>query len=382
MNMNYVNSIKTNLSLTTVSPFLKSVSLVLGALFVISCASRSEKKVVELSDNGQGATLQLSRDSRSTLFLDVTKEAQEARAELLARKEVSQELLNSIAELSLLAGNPDDAAKEARELLKKDLKNMSAMRTLVKVQIARNRPEQALLIAENALRDNARDADMLGLQGLGHFISGDLLAARSSWKKGVDANPSHIPSLMNLGVLYYQNRNLQLSGSYFEKVLALQSQNSDALIGKALVLSGQGQWESAKVLLTELLQSSPKSQLALYNLAIIEKERFKNFDLALGYTERYLAVVKNNRVATEKFIAQREELKGILAKKSGPVTDEQLRKMAQVRSSSASDEPVLAVSVPAKETEVKQEPGKASAVVKGGVDVNTNDEKSLEDAIK
>ena len=375
------------------APALMALSTVLA--LTSGCASTSAKRVAEISDNGTAATLQLSRDPKSTLSIDVSKEAKAAREELLTRKDLPQELLNSIAELSLLAGNPDEAAKEARELLKKDLKNLAAIKTLIKVQLVRNRPEQALLIAENALRDAPRDADILGLQGLAHFAANDSLAARASWKKALDANPSHVPSHMNLGALYYHNRNLQLAGASFEKALALQSQNSDAMVGKALVLAAQGQSESAKVLLTELLLGSPKSALVLYNLAVIEKERFQNFEAALGYTERYLEVAKNNRAATEKFIAQREDLKSKISKKGGPLTDQQLREMAQARSPALLDPSSPgsgAGSAPEAVADEKVAPAPSSPegsgaapapkTSSGGVDVNTNDAKALEDAIK
>jgi tetratricopeptide (TPR) repeat protein len=358
------------------------------SLAAVACqSSPKSEKVVEMSDDGKGATIQLSRDGRSMLAVDLAAAAKTAREELRSRKELSLALMNSIAELSLLAGDPQMAAREARSLLKRDLKNTDAMKTLIKVAIIQNKPEEAVLLADNAMAVQSRDADILCLKGLASFMTGDPLAARQSWKKALEVNPTHVTAQMNLAALYFHNRNVQHAGAAFEKVLALQPRNPDALVGKSLVLAAQGQAEAARTQLAEVLTRNPKSALVLYNLAILEKERFQNFTAAMEYTERYLAIAKGDRRSTERFIAQREELKMLIAKKQGPMSDKQLREMAATRGQSAT---------PPGQEESPQEAGQGQMVsradegqeaqpkpaTKGAVDVNTDDASALEEAIK
>ena len=364
------------------------------SLAATACQTTKVERVVEVSDDGKGATLQLSRDSKSLLAVDLASEAKTARQELKARKELSLQLMNSIAELSLLSGNPGQAALEARALLKRDLKNTDAMKTLIKVSLAQNRPEEAILMAENAIAVQPRDADLQCLKGLAEYLVGDSLAARQSWKKALEINPTHVSAHMNLGTLYYHNRNVQLAGAAFEKALALQPQNPDALIGKALVMSAQGQAEPAKQLLVQLLQRSPKSSLVLYNLAVLEKEKFQNFAAAMDYTERYLATAKGDRRSTEKFIAQREELKVLMAKRQGPMSDQQLRELAATRAQGAQQpgeddtqtrrDAQLTTNTEAAEGNAAQQEARPDETMskKGSIDVNTDDAQSLEDAIK
>jgi|GEM_PF-639177 len=379
-------------------------------LFGTACQStKVQQKVVEVSDDGKGATLQLSRDSRSLLAVDVSEPAKAARSQLKARKDLTVALMNSIAELSLLAGEPKQAALEARALLKRDLKNTDAMKTLIKVSLAQNRAEEAVLISENAIAVQPRDADLHCLKGLAHFLAGDSLAARGAWKKALEINPAHVSAQMNLAALYYQNRNVAQAGTAFEKVLAVQPSNPDAMVGKALVMVVQGQAEAARTLLVEQLKKSPKSALVLYNLAIISKDRFQDFTGALDYTERYLALSKGDRKGTEKFIAQREELKILMARKQGPLTDSALREMAATRSQSvtpdsdggsgsAGTEDSSTASAGQSKPTVAQasNPGSTSGarVAPRGqdndpastsartLDVNTDDTSALEDAIK
>lgn len=379
--------------MTRTPPYrLSPLTLLLAGLSLsaaTACQTTKQARVVEVSDDGQAATLQLSRDNKSLLAADVAAQANTARQQLKERKELSIQLMNSIAELSLLSGNPTQAALEARSLLKRDLKNTDAMKTLIKVSLSQNRPEEAILLAENAIAVQPRDADLQCLKGLAEFLAGDPLAARQAWKKALEINPTHISAHMNLATLYYHNRNVSLAGAAFEKALALQPQNPDALVGKALVMSAQGQAEPAKQLLVGLLQTNPKSPLVLYNLAVLEKEKFQNYTAAMDYTERYLNVAKGDRKSTEKFIAQREELKILMAKAQGPLSDQQLREMAATRSQSIAqpgqDEEAQQATQTARNaqpspTETEKSP--EDAPQQGTIDLNTNDAQALEDAIK
>ena len=298
----------------------------LGALN-IGCATTSPK-VVQMSEDGKTFTLQLSRDSRSLMAGKPNKDALDARTELQKRKELSTTLLNSIAELSLLGGVPDQAAREARLLLKADLKNTGAMKTLIKVSLAQARFEEAVLLANNAIGTSPREADFYCLRGLANYFLDHPLDAREDWKKALTIDPTNIPAQMNLAALYFQNRNIALAGTGFERVIALQPQNLDAQVGRALVTSASGNPEEARRSLHTVLTESPKNPLVLANLAMIERDRFSNYQAALDYTERYLEVAGADRIGVERAVAGREELRQLVAKKAEKLSDAQLRQLA------------------------------------------------------
>ncbi|MFZ4125419.1 MAG: hypothetical protein ACOYJ2_05050, partial [Rickettsiales bacterium] len=92
------------------------------------------------------------------------------------------------------------------------------------------------------------------------------LDAREDWKKALSIDPTNIPAQMNLAALYFQNRNIALAGTGFERVIALQPQNLDAQVGRALVTSASGNPEEARRSLQTVLTESPKNPLLLANL--------------------------------------------------------------------------------------------------------------------
>ena len=304
-----------------------SLAATLLSMLFVGCATTAPK-VVQMSDDGKTFTLQLSRDSRSLMAAKANKDAVEARLELQKRKEMSTSLLNSVAELSFLGGAPEQAAREARMLLKSDLKNASAMKTLIKVSVATSRYEEAILLANNALITSPREADFYCLRGLANYFLDHPLEAREDWKKALAIDPTNIPAQMNLAALYFQNRNIALAGTGFERVIALQPQNLDAQVGRALVVSASGNPEEARKSLQTVLAESPKNPLVLANLAMMERDRFSNFQAALEYTERYLEVAGADRIGVERAVASREELRQLVAKKAEKMSDAQLRLLA------------------------------------------------------
>lgn len=315
------------------------ISLILALTNLGACASSAGRAPLSRQTGAQGdtqVTLQLSRDPRSLNALRAQKEATAARADLLARKDLSETLLSSVAELSFLAGRSEDAAREARALLKRDLKNVEAMKTLLKCSLFQGRLDEALLIANNALGLSPRDPDLFALRGLVHYGLGDTVDAREDWKRGLALNPTHIPSQMNLATLYFQNRFMNLAGSGFERVLAIQPENLDAQVGRALVLNAQGNGADARTRLAAILENHPKNQLVLYNLAMIERDRFQNYEVALKHIERYLELGGQDRTGLERALAHRDALRNlVLAKKTRNLSDDELREMANRTSQAA-----------------------------------------------
>jgi tetratricopeptide (TPR) repeat protein len=382
------------MSIITTKPM--RIFILTAALTLVGCASTS-KPVAQVSHSGREATLQFSRDSRSMLSRIPTEEAQKSRERLLERKEKTTEILESIAELSLLAGRSDEAAAQARDLLKRDFKNLGALKTLIKVSLFSKRYHEALLLVENGLQMAPKDSDLLNLAGLAHFLMDDVFLARESWKRALAANPQHIPSQMNMSAIYFYNRNLALAGRGFERVLAQQPENVDAKVGRALVVDAQGGSEEARALLQETLKGHRKSSLLLFNLAMIERDRFANYEQALDYLDDYLELVKKERANMEKVVAQREELRLLVAKrKAKKLTDDEIRNLAK-RSNQAvqpeeakqptvqSVEPVVAPAEPGeREGAPAAQPAVRAPAPKGpAVSPDQNEtENSLEDARK
>lgn len=314
---------KTNQTVSRVTLFT-----LVGILFA-GCASTGGAKVKQLSDDGKQAQIELSTSKKSIIVMKPMKEALEARDEIDKLKDQSHLMMTTSAELSLLGGQLAEAEARARKVLKADMKNVDAGKTLLKAAILRNKYQEALLISDNLIANDAKNPDLFALKGLAHYLNNEPIDARENWKKALAINSSHVSSQMNLGALYFQNRNYAAAGAMFERVLKSQPQNPDAQVGKALVLSSQGNATEARTTLQAVLERNKESSLVLYNLALIERDRFSNYQASLDYLNKYLEVAKSDRVLVERAVAMREELKGVIAKsEQGKLSDSDLRNMA------------------------------------------------------
>ncbi len=332
------------LNMRTKNGLLTKNGLFLCAFFLLEACASSPKPVAQIAPSGGEASLQFSRDARSTMSVLPATQALEARKELQKRKELSIELMASVAELGLIAGHFDEAAEQARGVIKMDFKNAEGMKTLLKVYIFSRRPQEALLLADNALQVQPRDPDVIGLKGLAYYYLNDPFAARDQWRKALEVNPGHVPSQMSLAVLYFQNRNISQAGIGFERVLAIQPSNTDAQIGKALVLDVQGQSVQARERLEKIAADNPRAALVHYNLAVIERDRFENYEKALTHMDAYLKVAPKERTTMERALGMREELRSLIAKKKlNKLSDDELRQLAK-KSSQAREQQKAAVS--------------------------------------
>lgn len=363
-----------------------------GILFV-GCASTGGAKVKQLSEDGKQAQIELSTSKKSIIVMKPMKEALEARDEIDKQKEQTLALMSTGAELSLLGGQLAEAEARARKVLKADMKNVEAGKTLLKAAILRNKYQEALLIADNLIVNDAKNPDLFALKGLAHYLNNEPIDARENWKKALAINSSHVSSQMNLGALYFQSRNYAAAGAMFERVLKTQPQNPDAQVGKALVLSSQGNATEARAMLQAVREKNKDSSLVLYNLALIERDRFNNYQASLDYINKYLEVAKSDRVLVERAVAMREELKGVIAKsEQGKLSDSDLRNMADKSSQAVGDgldtetaqvqsnEPVKTAA--ADKPAAKAEPAPAAKKEAAPVKKDDDSVSALEDAIK
>lgn len=349
------------------------------ALALVLAACQSSPGVVAEEDVASGTVkLELSQDTQSLLFPQADpKEAAAARDALLksakeSKEPLSVDLLSTVAEVSLLARDYTQAKEAARARLKRNYNDTEAMNLLIRAELAQGKAKAALVLVDNALAVEPRNATTLNLRGLALFQQDRLIEARESWKLAQKNDPTHIPSMMNLGALYYQNGNLALAGTLFERVLSLRGDHLDARVGLALVKFSQGDKEQARGMLTQLKDSSGESPLVLYNLAVVERDGFQNFEIALALMEKFVessTKVNGARKAVERGLAQVQSLKAQIAANRQRLSDEDLRNMA---------------GAPGRETAedgVSADGAVSASSASGGKSVD-KDVQSLEDAIK
>lgn len=226
--------------------------------------------------------------------------------------------------------DPAEISAKSRSSLKLDYKNPEAHKMLIRASLLARRPQEALLLSDNALQVLPRESDIYVLKGLAYYFLSDFFSARDLWKKAVEMDSGNIAGHLNLAALYYLNGNLNQAGAGYERVLAVQPRNCDALLGRAAVLDAQGQSGEARAVLQTLASDKPGVALVHYNLAIMERERFENYEKSLEHIEKYIRVSEKERASMEHAIAMRADLRSLIAKKKmGKISDDELRTLAK-----------------------------------------------------
>ncbi|MEN9528608.1 MAG: hypothetical protein RI932_481, partial [Pseudomonadota bacterium] len=101
-------------------------------------------------------------------------------------------------------------------------------------------------------------------------------------------------------------------------------------------LSAQGNADSAVVLLESILKKTGENALILENLALISRDRLKDYPRANAYVERTLALGKSDRRVFETAVGMKQELRRLMSSPSKPLNDESLRELAASDSDQAS----------------------------------------------
>ncbi|NBO38060.1 hypothetical protein EBU99_05710 [bacterium] len=303
---------------------LITVSACLLTLF--GCQTTRLPSAQKSADN-TSLLVQVSADQRSLMWTESQSKNIES---LVADKRTSTNIaaLQMNAELALLGHLTRPAIENAQAILRSDLRQVKAIKTLVKAALIEHKPHEALALCESALAHSPQDAELYSLQGLIQYQLENPLYAKALWNKALSIDPMHIPTLMNVGVLLFQNGHISKAGGHFDRVLAIQPNHLDAQVGRALVMSAQGQAQDAVELLEAVMKKTGDNALILENLAYISRDRLKDLKRASSYVERSLALGKSDRKSLEAAVGMRQELRRMMAAQERRMSDENLRDMA------------------------------------------------------
>jgi tetratricopeptide (TPR) repeat protein len=330
--------------------------------------------------------LQVSSDKESLLAVRKPEAAIKVRSELGTSEApaASDALLLTLAELSLLGNDLGKAREMARIRLKSNFNDIDAMNVLVRASLAEGKLSEAKLLIDNAQAIDARQATTWNLRGLFHYQSGQLVEAREAWKQTLKYDPTHVAAMMNLGALYFANRNVDQAGVLFERILAQKPDHLDAKVGFALVRHAQGQSEQSKAILEKIADADDASPLVFYNLAVIERDGFQNFAAALEHMEKFVSAaarIPTARKSLENGLQIVSQLRTRMAAEKQKLSDAQLREMAAAPVVAPVSDSTLSDASPTASTvgTARQSDPSSDGASDGSVD---RDVKSLEDAIK
>jgi len=309
-----------------------SACLMLFSVGILAVGCQTTRRPMAMkSADSSSMIVQVSDDKRSLMWSGQNTAKDKATRDSGFVTKSSDNSIASLqmhAELALVGHLPKAASENARSILRADFKNVRALKTLIKAALLEKNHFEAQTFSETALILAPQDAEIYSLQGLVQLQLNRPLYARALWKKSLSLDPLHIPTLMNLGVLMFQHGHSATAGAHFDKVLAVVPQHLDAQVGRALVLSAQGNADSAVALLDSILKKTGENALVLENLALIARDRLKDYPRANAYVERSLALGKSDRRVFETAVGMKQELRRLMSAQSKPLNDESLRELA------------------------------------------------------
>ena len=144
----------------------------------------------------------------------------------------------------------------------------------------RDEEKNAALKEEMARNNRAGRAELLWKQGTRFMERKRYDKALDCYRDALEIEPSRLEGRLNMGTAFYLNGQPEEALPHFRYVLALEPQNTVALINLAATL---GDLDGAIQSLEKLVQERPNWRDANYNLAVayVKKERWDDATDAL-----------------------------------------------------------------------------------------------------
>lgn len=207
----------------------------------------------------------------------------------------------------------------------------------------RNRLDLAKLLLEEGEKRNKAYAPLQHALGLLALAKNNLTDALQRFQAAVELDGNFSEARQNVALISLGTRRYDVAKDQFEKVLAAQTKNYDAMIGLGIALRGLGtkaDLDAAEAVYRKAKDAEPKRGEAYFNLGVLYKDfrASKENDLtasqtamrtALGFFKEFLSKegapedkeeAAENIKDCEKFIKQIDEFQKAKASQPSPPT--------------------------------------------------------------
>jgi type IV pilus assembly protein PilF len=169
-----------------------------------------------------------------------------------------------------------------------ELRRRAALRVeLASGYLEQSKLDVALGEVNQALAIDPRYSGALVVRGLVYFRMGDMPAAEQSFQRALAMNSADTDALHNMGLLRCQQRNYRDSQLYFQRALAIP-QHRDAVktwLSMGVCQLRAGSTNEAQASLMHAFELDPGHPIALYNLGKLQYDR-KDYIRAKFYIGR------------------------------------------------------------------------------------------------
>lgn len=192
------------------------------------------------------------------------------------------------------AGDWQVTVKEARYYLKNHPKHKGALKLLATALTMQRSYELALYYTKVFENFYPGDSDIYNLMGICYLYqksekNTSFEIAFNMFQKALEKSTSQIAAGMNLGYVYLESGNFYKAADTFATVINRCSSCINAKLGYGISLFRTNQYKESKKILEGILSSNPENGVALYKLALVEKNGFKDYEEAKSHLKTILS---------------------------------------------------------------------------------------------
>lgn len=171
----------------------------------------------------------------------------------------------------IASGDLSTVLREARDVLKKDETNLGAMRNLAACYLQMGKLENATYILKQALEIRG-DAELYLLMARVRVLDKDVTGAIFYLQKAVEANPTFIEALSDLGALYAKVGDASSAVAELERAVTYAPGNRSLWLHLGNGLRGLQRYREAEQAYKKALELDPTMAEVHYNLGVLYLE--------------------------------------------------------------------------------------------------------------
>jgi len=195
-------------------------------------------------------------------------------------------ILNDV--IALLAGRNFSSALELFDKLDPQIAQDTEIQILrASISNSAGKPSEAIQIANKIIALDANNTDALMILADSASLQNRERDRRNFLEKIISINPGHARALTDLGNLSLGNRNLHVAAGYFDRALAAEPENGEALVGRAVIHRYNRESQSSERLLNRAAKLYPAwarplhERARLYRSAGFLNDALEDLDFAL-----------------------------------------------------------------------------------------------------
>jgi Flp pilus assembly protein TadD len=219
------------------------------------------------SDGGHcAAALNLAR-----LLQRTPAKAEDVLRSALGQRPDDPRLLNALAAAQRAQNKLEEAASTVRHVLERHPKDAEAYRNLAAIEGDRGHPRLAESALNNARKLDPRDAGIVSSLGLLALRREDVVAARSFFEEATRLDAAFTPAWVNLGSLALRYRDYAAAEQAYGRAIQLDGARWESHLARGWALEGLGKPGEARAEYERVLAVDPRQDDALYGKALALK---------------------------------------------------------------------------------------------------------------